>query len=204
MNRFFSFIKVSEYIIYVIVFISGWNILKSFGAIMNTDKSDGLLLIPFISNIILGVSCVFMMYNGKKYLYNFVYFEIPADINPFDNLTMEMPKFNDYEEVPDPVKLLVPVYIIFFFCGFSILSYLFIVFVPFFGVTDAFWIQTIDSIYSCIKSLPLLFFSIIPTQALLLYSITMYYQIKHYHKYYNILLKYCQEEIDMTEELHES
>lgn len=202
MKRFFIIIKITEYIIYLFIVLCFWNALKSLVIIANT-LSNVELIGSFLVNIILAVVCSFMVFFSKKYLYNFFYFEIDEEIKIEDNLTLDFPKFTNYEEVPEPKKILIPILIILLFVSFCVVIYLLPLFLSFFSYNGFEYFGFVEGVYGALRSIPLFYYSILPSQALLIYSFTMYFQVKHYTKYYNSLIKYNQEVIDLSDEILE-
>lgn len=181
--------------------------LRLFSNIASTNTTESSDALPFLLNIILAISIVISIYFGKKYLYNFSYFNLSRDIIEDENLiatSMFSYLPEDYEDVPEPYKLQIPNYILIGFsgaCFFVYLSYYIIPILSFFPMQNI--LENIHNFYIYIQRVPLFNTNLLPVLSMAFYSYTMYFQIKHYKKYYNNLIKESSENLDLTNELHE-
>jgi len=207
-NRYFRLLQVSIVIMCISGISSLLQALRLFSNIANTPATENRDAIPFFLNIVLIISIGVSVYFGRKYLYNFSYFNLLREIKDDENLVHNS-KFTymaeDYEDVPEPYKLEIPNYIL---IGFSTVYFLVYVsyyirpILSFFSLQDS--LQSISDFYVYIQTVPFFNTSLLPVLAMTFYSYTMYFQIKCYKKYYQILLSDSKEEVDLTDELHEN
>jgi hypothetical protein len=208
MLRYFRLIQIAFVILCYSALIGLINTLLFFKELAGANVPEPAIVYPFLLNLVLTVSLVFSVILSRRYLYNFNYFSLPVAIPEDDNL-MPTAQFkyepDDYDDVPEPYKLRLAVYPMLAFSAVSIFYHIFLMLFPLFSfASDSGLMQIIHESYLVYKSVPVFYGSLIPTWTMLFYSLTMFYQIRHYKRYYTILVSDPPEEIDLIHELHEN
>lgn len=206
-KRYFRLVQLSIIIMIFAAIFSMFYAIRFFGNIVSTTVTDYKDAFAFVSNITLALAIIFSIYFGKKYLYNFNFFVLSININEDENLipTNEFSFLpEDYEDIPEPYKIQIPIYYLIGFSAISILTYLIyyiVVLLTIFPESTIY--KLLNNFYLYLQSNPFFHSSLFTVIATIFYSSTMYYQIEIYKKYYTILLKETNEDLDLTEELQE-
>ena len=206
-KRYFTLVQLSIVIMILAAIFSIFYAIRFFGNIVSTTATENKDAFAFVSNITLALAIIFSIYFGKKYLCNFNYFILSVNINEDENLipTNEFSFLpEDYEDIPEPYKIQIPIYYLIGFSAISILTYLtyyIVVVLTIFPESSIF--KLLNNLYLYLQSNPFFHSSLFTVIATIFYSSTMYYQIEIYKRYYRALIKESDEDLDLTEELHE-